>query len=176
MPIATRRAGIADAATLHALAEATFALACPPGTDPAAIEDFLSTTLSEASFESYLGDPWRELFLAFDGAHPVGYTMVIYGEPSDRDVLAVISLHPSSELSKVYVLENHHGSGVARSLVEASLQAARERGAAGMWLGVNELNERANRFYEKNGFAHVGSKKFLLGGKYENDFVRELSL
>jgi ribosomal protein S18 acetylase RimI-like enzyme len=42
-----------------------------------------------------------------------------------------------------------------------------------VWLGVNQLNARANRFYEKNGFAIVGEKKFLVGGKAEDDFVRE---
>jgi RimJ/RimL family protein N-acetyltransferase len=38
---------------------------------------------------------------------------------------------------------------------------------------VNEENARANRFYEKNGFAKVGTKRFLVGERYEDDFVRE---
>jgi ribosomal protein S18 acetylase RimI-like enzyme len=102
--------------------------------------------------------------------------MVNFGEPTDPDVVAAITLRPSSELSKVYVLADHHGSGVARELVEASAEVARVRGAAGFWLGVNQDNPRANRFYEKAGFALVGSKKFLLGGVWENDFVRERPL
>jgi GNAT superfamily N-acetyltransferase len=168
-----RHADAADAAILHGLAVATFGLACPPGTAQSSIDDFLSTVLSEASFSGYLADPERVLFLAFADDVPVGYTMVIFGEPSDPDVAGVITLHPTAELSKVYVLADHHGSGVARELVEASVDAVRERGAAGIWLGVNQFNPRANRFYEKSGFAQVGSKKFLLGGVWEDDFVRE---
>ncbi|MEP6478552.1 MAG: GNAT family N-acetyltransferase, partial [Rhodoglobus sp.] len=45
----------------------------------------------------------------------------------------------------------------------------------GVWLGVNQFNARANRFYEKSGFAIVGTKKFLVGEKYEDDFVRLLA-
>ncbi|HEX4443601.1 MAG TPA: GNAT family N-acetyltransferase [Galbitalea sp.] len=171
-----RRAGTEDAAALHALAVATFGLACPRGTAQESIDDFLATTLSETSFASYLVDPNRALFLAVVDDHPAGYTMVNFGEPADPDVLSAITLHPTSELSKVYVLEGHHGSGVAGALVDASIAAASDRAAAGIWLGVNQENARANRFYEKQGFALVGTKRFLLGGNWEDDFVRERTL
>jgi ribosomal protein S18 acetylase RimI-like enzyme len=105
---------------------------------------------------------------------PAGYTMLVFGEPSDDDVSAAVSVHPIAELSKVYVLEGHHGAGVGAALMAASLAAARERAVAGVWLGVNQQNARANRFYEKSGFAIVGEKKFLVGGKTEDDFVRQL--
>jgi ribosomal protein S18 acetylase RimI-like enzyme len=57
-----------------------------------------------------------------------------------------------------------------------TVDTARLAGAATVWLGVNEHNPRANRFYEKSGFAIVGNKRFLLGGRWEDDFVRELKL
>ena len=60
--------------------------------------------------------------------------------------------------------------------MDASLAAARDTGAAGMWLGVNNENVRANRFYEKSGFEVVGHKKFRLGDVDEDDFVRERAL
>ena len=165
-----------DAALLHRLAAATFALACPPHTTLEAIEDFIATTLSEASFAAYLVDPERALFVAEDAAVAAGYTMILFGEPKDADAAAAITVRPTAELSKIYVLERHHGQGVAPALMERSLEAARERGARGMWLGVNQENERANRFYEKSGFATVGTKRFLVGDRYEDDFVRERAL
>jgi ribosomal protein S18 acetylase RimI-like enzyme len=165
-----------DAALLHRLAAATFPLACPPHTTVEAIEDFLATVLSEASFANYLRDPDRALFIAEDDAIPAGYTMLVFGEPHDADAAAAITLRPSVELSKIYVLEGHHGQGVAPALLDRSMDAARERGAAGMWLGVNQENARANRFYEKSRFALVGTKHFLVGGRLENDFVRERAL
>lgn len=197
---AIRRAGPDDAALLHDVAAATFALACPPGTTAEAIADFIARHLSAERFAEYLSDPERVLFVAIDGetaadgpnaadgptevvgqtvgetATAVGYTMVVFGEPTDADVVASITVRPTAELSKVYVRAERHGGGVAGRLVEASVDAARARGARGVWLGVNQENAKANRFYEKQGFALVGTKKFLVGEKYEDDFVRELAL
>ena len=176
MSIIVRRATAADAATLSKVAAATFALACPPSTTQASIEAFISKNLSETNFAGYLADPDRALFLALDGDTAIGYSMAVFGEPADPDVAAAITIRPTSELSKLYVLADHHGAGVAASLVNAAADEARARGAAGMWLGVNQQNARANRFYEKNGFAVVGPRQFLVGERYEDDFVRERPL
>ena len=169
-----RTAYAADAADLAAVAAATFPLACPPHVTDEAKADFIARNLSEASFAGYLADPDRALFLAEVDGDPAGYTMLVFGDPADPDVAAAITTRPTAELSKVYVLLDHHGAGVAAALVAASLDEARAHGAAAVWLGVNEENARANRFYEKSGFALVGMKKFLVGGRYEDDYVREL--
>ena len=176
MPLQIRRALPADAAALAAVAAATFPLACPPHTTDEAKADFIATHLSTANFEGYLADPDRDLFVAEDDGRALGYTMLVAGDPTDPDVAGAITTRPTIELSKVYVLADAHGAGVAAALVAASIEAARARGAAGVWLGVNQENGRANRFYEKNGFALVGEKRFLVGGSYEDDFVRELVL
>jgi len=55
----------------------------------------------------------------------------------------------------------------------ATLESAATRGVAGVWLGVNQENGRANRFYEKHGFAVVGTKRFLVGDEWHDDFTRE---
>lgn len=164
-----------DAAALAAVAAVTFPLACPPHTTEEAKADFIAMHLSEASFDGYLADPDRDLFVAEDGG-VLGYTMLVAGDPTDADVAAAITTRPTIELSKVYVLPDVHGGGVAPALVAASIEAARARGAAAVWLGVNQENGRANRFYEKTGFVQVGTKRFLVGGRYEDDFVRELVL
>ncbi len=176
MPLLIRRAVAGDAPALASVAAATFPLACPPHTTDAAKADFIATHLSEARFRGYLADPARDLFIAEQDGAPTGYTMLVTGEPTDPDVVSAISTRPTAELSKVYVLPAAHGGGVASRLVAASLDAARARGAAGVWLGVNQENGRANRFYEKSGFALVGTKTFLVGDRYEDDFVRELVL
>ena len=53
---------------------------------------------------------------------------------------------------------------------------ARDRGAQGMWLGVNQLNARAQAFYTRSGFAVVGTKHFQVGGRLEDDYVLERPL
>jgi len=168
-----RRAGAADAGALHALAAATFLLACPPGTTAESADAFVAEHLSLEKFTAYLADPARDLFIATVDGVDAGYTMLVEGEPADADVLASITTRPTAELSKFYVLSVHHGAGTSAALMETTIAAATERGLAAVWLGVNQFNPRANRFYEKNGFARVGTKKFLVNGKWEDDFVRE---
>jgi ribosomal protein S18 acetylase RimI-like enzyme len=99
--------------------------------------------------------------------------MLIDGEPTDPDVAASLTARPTAELSKCYVMPGHHGAGIASALMTATFEAARARGAVAVWLGVNEENAKAQRFYEKSGFTRVGRKRFLVGDRWEDDFVME---
>ena len=176
MTITVRSAEITDGALLHELAAATFELACPPGTPPEDARAFVLSQLSTQRFEEYLSDLDRALFLAeLDGA-AAGYSMLVFGEPGDADVAAVVTARPTVELSKFYVMAESHGTGLSQELMAATVESARSRGAASTWLGVNQQNGRANRFYEKSGVSLVGTKQFALGDRLEDDFVRELRL
>ncbi|MGV8852482.1 MAG: GNAT family N-acetyltransferase [Rhodoglobus sp.] len=174
MTTTVRRAVSTDAELLHELARQTFALACPPGTTPQAIADFIAQHLSVHAFDAYLADPEREMLIGEVDGEPAGYVLFHSAEPSDSDVASALSVRPTIELSKCYVLGGFHGAGVAAALVTAGVEQARDRGFAAVWLGVNQENARANRFYEKMGFRLVGSKKFLVGERWEDDYVREL--
>jgi ribosomal protein S18 acetylase RimI-like enzyme len=185
--VEVRRASPADSAVLAEVAAATFALACPPHITQQAIDTFIADVLSVECFDGYLADPQRDLFVSVEvavdgdtttghattGDTTTGYAMVVNGEPTDPDVQAALTVRPTAELSKIYVLPQHHGAGTSRLLMEAAIDAAQERGAAAVWLGVNQENERAQKFYAKSGFARVGTKRFLVGDRYEHDYVFE---
>lgn len=171
-----RRADHADVEALAALAALTFPLACPPHTTDEAKAAFIAAHLSEASFTRYLDDSARVIFVAEVEGALAGYTMLVTGEPTDADVAAAVTLRPTVELSKCYVHPGAHGAGVASALMAESLAEATASGARGMWLGVNQLNARAQRFYGKHGFTRVGVKRFLVGERYEDDYVYERPL
>jgi GNAT superfamily N-acetyltransferase len=71
----------------------------------------------------------------------------------------------------MYVLPDRHGAGASAALMATALAWAEDGGAASVWLGVNQRNERAQRFYAKHGFATAGTKTFRLGTRIENDYV-----
>ena len=179
-----RTAGPEDAAALARVAAVTFPLACPPHVTAEAIADFIAGNLSEARFDAYLVDPARQLLLAEVGgetevggeggvdAAAAGYAMVVHAAPSDPDVLTAIGGAPTTELSKLYVVPGHHGSGIAGELMDAAIALAVAHGSPSIWLGVNQENLRANRFYAKHGFEIAGLKRFLVGDRYEEDWVR----
>ncbi|MFE4194399.1 GNAT family N-acetyltransferase [Paenarthrobacter sp. NPDC056912] len=171
-----RTAQTDDAGKLAELAAVTFPLACPPGSSPADIQAHIEKTLSEANFADYLADANITILVLDDGGQLNGYTMLIAKPASDPEVASVLSALPSTELSKCYVHPEHHGHGAASRLMKASLADAADKGAAGVWLGVNSENAKAIRFYEKSGFQRVGTKSFTLGSTVEHDFVMEYEL
>jgi ribosomal protein S18 acetylase RimI-like enzyme len=172
MSITTRRADAADADLLHDLAARTFALACPPGALQANIDAFVDTHLSAASFRGYLSDADRILLIAAADGEPVGYSMLVRGPITDPDVAAVVDEKVSIELSKFYLAADRHGSGVAAPLMTATLAEAAATGADYCWLGVNQFNDRAARFYAKHGFEVIGEKRFLVGDEWHDDHIR----
>lgn len=176
MPLTTRRADNAEAEELHDLAARTFGLACPPGTLQSDIDAYIERNLSREAFQSYLADPGRVLLtVAADGA-PIGYSMLISGTIADPAVAAVVDAEKSIELSKFYVDPGWHGAGAAAKLMTATLAEAAATGAEYCWLGVNQQNVRAARFYAKHGFEAVGVRRFLVGDEWHDDHVRLKSL
>ncbi len=173
-----RIADAADADRLAELAADTFPLACPPSTTAEAIAAFIAANFTVERMAEHLADADRTLLVAHEpDGHFVGYSMLIAGEPGDADAAAAVSGRPAVELSKFYTRALAHGTGVvAGPLMAATLEAAAAAGAASAWLGVNEENGRAIRFYEKHGFAKVGRKHFRLGDRDEDDWVLERRL
>jgi ribosomal protein S18 acetylase RimI-like enzyme len=161
----------ADLAELADVAARTFPLACPPSVTPENIAAFVEENLSKARFSAYLADADRAVLVARDDGRIVGYAMLIRGVPEDEDVLQAVTLRPAVELSKIYVLPGSHGAGVSGALMAASLQYATDLDAKCVWLGVNQRNLRAQRFYTKQGFTINGTKTFRLGAGIENDYV-----
>jgi ribosomal protein S18 acetylase RimI-like enzyme len=160
-----------DVAELAAVAARTFPLACPPSVTRANIGSFVDANLSEARFTEYLSDPQRLILTASQDDRIVAYAMLIRGVGDDPNVQRAVRVRPAVELSKMYVLPDNHGSGVSTALMDAALAAAAEWGARCVWLGVNQKNQRAQRFYTKYGFTVDGTRTFQLGAHDENDYV-----
>lgn len=169
-----------DADELADLAARTFPLACPPSVSAGDIAACITATLSPQSFRAYLADPDRRVLAATDSGRIIGYAMMVRG--ADPDIASMIEpgraveLSAVVELSKMYVLADHHGGGAAAALMEAGIAWTAEAGARVMWLGVNQNNYRAQTFYRKHGFAIVGTRTFPVGAILENDFVMARSV
>ena len=170
----TVQVAVVDAADVEELADVaarTFPLACPPSVRPDDIVAFIDENLSQHRFTEYLADPNRVLLTAREDGRMVGYVMLVRGVIDDDDVQRAVTLRPAVELSKMYVLPDSHGTGVSAALMAAALERAVELDAKCVWLGVNQENQRAQRFYAKHGFSISGTKTFRLGAGIENDYV-----
>jgi ribosomal protein S18 acetylase RimI-like enzyme len=161
----------AELPELAALAAETFPLACPPSVSAENVAAFIDENLSEARFADYLADPGRLLLTARADGRMIGYAMLIRGVPDDDDVARAVVLRPAIEISKMYVLPDRHGAGVSAALMTEAVKRAEGFAAKCVWLGVNQRNQRAQRFYSKHGFSINGTKTFRLGTRIENDYV-----
>lgn len=158
MAISVTTADGGDSGELAAVAAATFALACPEGVAAEDIAAFIGTHLSAERFGEYLSDEDRVVLTATAEGRIVGYAMLIRGSSG-------------VELSKMYVMAGHHGTGVAAALMQSGIAWAARTGAESVWLGVNQKNDRAQRFYRKHGFDITGTRAFQLGNRTECDYV-----
>lgn len=174
--VGIRRGTPSDALLLSALAIDTFPLACPPSTTQANIDEFCAKNLSPEAFEGYLTDTAYRSWVASDGERAVGYVLSRDGEPLDSVIAQAVTGRPCREISKIYVREEFHGSSVAQQLLAHAIDDAVRAGLTSAWLGVNQENSRANRFYQRNGFELVGERTFQVGESIEADFVREKDL
>jgi ribosomal protein S18 acetylase RimI-like enzyme len=61
------------------------------------------------------------------------------------------------EVEQVYVAGSHRGSGVANELLGEAERLVRANGYGSTWLAVVAGNDRARRFYERNGWRDEGA-------------------
>ncbi len=76
-----------------------------------------------------------------------------------------------AEVARFYLLPVFHGSGLAAQLMQALREAARARGAGGLWLSVWQRAKQAQRFYAKQGFQRVGKAVFRMGEDAQDDWI-----
>jgi ribosomal protein S18 acetylase RimI-like enzyme len=75
------------------------------------------------------------------------------------------------ELVRFYIDKPWQGQGLANQLMDAVVRQARARGGRELWLGVWERNLRAQAFYRKHDFRHVGTQIFVVGTDPQTDQV-----
>lgn len=156
-----------DTATLPAVARRIFTDTFGSLFEAAAFEGFCDDAYGPGgSMVKDLADPaiaWR---IAEHAGAPIGYAKL-------RPLAAPAphAMPGALELQQIYVLATWHGTGVATTLMDWALAAARGQGAPELYLTVFDHNQRAKRFYARYGFAEVGHCEFRLGGRVYDDRV-----
>ena len=161
---------IEDAETLAPLAIKIFndAFADNPLNKPEDMRTYIAEAFSLEQTRGELADENIIFFIAEIDGEMIGYAKL--HENSTEDC---VSDENPIELSRLYVLKDFHGQGIAEKLMNECFNIARQKNYQTMWLGVWEHNFRAQRFYEKLGFVKVGSHVFQLGGDAQIDWVME---
>ena len=97
-------------------------------------------------------------FLAFVDNVPVGFAKVKKHSLNDQ-----IESIAQMELQKIYALSYYHGSGAGKALLDAVLDLTCKIQPDFLWLDTHVSNNKAIRFYERNGFKKSGEYHFTIG-------------
>ena len=158
-----------DAAALAAFASRTFCDTFAHLYPPEDLAAFLAKKYGEEIQAHEIETPPNRYHLALKDDRIVGYCMMGALDIAVDDPGAL-------ELHRLYVDKDTKGAGVAQVLTADCLAWARAKGAHALYLSVWEDNARAQAFYKRQGFEHVGEHKFMVGNTADRDFIWRLKL
>ncbi|MFI5155766.1 MAG: GNAT family N-acetyltransferase [Chitinophagales bacterium] len=124
------------------------------------LQNYLDHTYDPLHIEASISKQNNVFFLALLNGEAIGFIKL------KKQSLNIHAEHSRQmELQKIYVLRKFHGRGVADELMRKALLMAIEIGTTLIWLDVMIGNERAFRFYIKNGFSRIGHHEFRIGSQ-----------
>jgi ribosomal protein S18 acetylase RimI-like enzyme len=168
-----RRAGVDDANLIAVLASVTFYEAYFEQDAPDALAGYIVESFPPELIETELADPNITYFIVFHTGFAIGYAKLREGLTGPGVTLGKNAV----ALQRIYVVERFWKKGVGAMLLDHVIGEARRRGFDTLWLEVWEQNERALRFYEKQGFTDTGARaEFPYGGGVGINIVMEKSL
>jgi ribosomal protein S18 acetylase RimI-like enzyme len=167
--VAYRDAAVEDAAALARFAAATFVETFGHLYPPEDLATYLAAKYAAPIQAKEIANPHMRYRLALRDGAIIGYCLM-GAVDLDVDKSGAVELH------RLYVDARAKGAGVAQTLMDDCLAWARAQGARAIYLGVWESNHRAQAFYRRYGFQHVGEHKFMVGRVADRDFVWRLKL
>ncbi|HZU51158.1 MAG TPA: GNAT family N-acetyltransferase, partial [Sphingomicrobium sp.] len=156
MTASFRSARVEDAAAISKIFETSFCDTFGHLYRAADLSAFLSAH-SIDTWERQLRDPAFAFRIAEADGEAVGYVKL------GPVKLPVEPAGPAILLDQLYVLKEHHGSGIAHGLMEWAVAEAEAQRAREIYLTVYVDNHRAKRFYDRYGFEAVGRYDFMVG-------------
>lgn len=122
---------------------------------------------SVEKFVGWAGEATSVVTLAThpDGGAPVGYSLLTTPDlPLSFNVGDI-------ELRRIYALSLTRGTGLGHKLMVRAVDDARMLGKTRLLLGVLGVNRRARDFYEREGFALAGTRRFNVGTSWYDDVI-----
>ena len=132
---------------------------------------YLQSAYNEEKLYRELSNPNSSFFFVCVDERVAGYLKL-----NEFAAQTDINDSDSLELERIYILRDFQGMGLGKDLLEHAISVANEGGKKYIWLGVWEHNERAKRFYQKNGFYRIGEHSFVVGDDVQIDYVMRKDL
>ncbi len=129
------------------------------------LQEYYSKTFSVLKIKNSLQKKENIYWLAFADDLPVGYAKLKLNSPT-----LFLEDKETCQLQKIYVLKDFLSLRIGLALQTILLDHAKASNCGQIWLSVYKENERAIKFYLKNGFNKIGDHKFSIGREHF-DFI-----
>ena len=155
-----------DALCLGALATQVFLDTYAVAGIRASVAEHARTAFATSAMQNLLANPEVMLCVAELNDHMVGFAQV------SVDVgQALVQATRPAELDRLYVQRPFLGQRVGAQLLREAEELAAQRGADALWCSAWVHNVRALRFYERQGYANLGTSVFVLGQERHDNRV-----
>jgi diamine N-acetyltransferase len=156
--VTIREAALQDALLVSVLGATTFYEAYFEFDDPPDLANYIAESFAPAQIQSEFENPNSTFFVVYRNGKAVGYAKL-----RENSTVECVEAENAIELQRIYLVQAAWGADVGEKLLRHCLKTAKAKGCGALWLGVWEQNERAIRFYEKQGFERVGKITFPYG-------------
>lgn len=131
---------------------------------PAAImQEYVKKNFSKEACIAELNEESNIFYAVFFNNQPAGYSKIVFDCPHPAT-----HLQPVTKMERLYLLKEFYDLKLGQALMQHASDLSIAQGEKGMWLNVWKKNERAIRFYQKQGFEIVGESEFVLSETHSN--------
>lgn len=169
--IEIRKIGLNNIEALQKIGRQTFFETFSDTNTAEDMQEYLEKSFHTDKLLAEVENPQSEFYFAQENGEVIGYLKLNFGQSQTE-----LKNENSVEIERIYVLNAYHGKKVGQKLYDKTLAIAKERKAKFLWLGVWEKNEKAIRFYQKNGFVPFDKHIFVLGNDEQTDIMMKLVL
>ena len=105
------------------------------------------------------GDPWSEKSIASELTNPLSLWLVAMEGDTLVGYVGSQTCMDETDMMNIAVSPAYRRKGVGRALIEALVEALKEKGSRCLTLEVRASNEGAIALYTKMGFTQIGLRK-----------------
>ena len=127
------------------------------------INNFIAQKYNPETFAAELINKKNNYYLVYYQNRLAGFSNIIYNFPYAESKMKDIA-----KLERIYILKEFYDLKLGYNLFEFNRNLARTNNQKGIWLFVWKENERAIRFYKKNGFEVIGNFDFKISETHSN--------
>jgi len=130
---------------------------------PENISNYIQRTYTSEKFAADICNPQVKMLVARVEGTIAGYSKII----PECNVDGIEAAHPC-KMERLYVLSQFLPLKIGQALFDENVKIAKTLAQSGMWLNVWTGNQRAIRFYHKQGFKKAGDTQFRISATHQN--------